>query len=253
MDFQHGKFVWFDHLSGHVFKAANFYRDLFGWLIQEIELNGYPYHMISNGLQPIGGLRDSPKEGLPSFWLSSLSVDDVDARTQRAAELGATVTFPPTDLPNLGRYSCLLDPQQALLSLFKSCRGDRPDGPPALHEFCWNELWCQDDQAELQFYQTALDFGHVPMDMGAMGIYYLLTQGGVQRAGLMKSPIPNAPSYWLPYISVADCDATAAKAQSLRGGISIPPTDIPGIGRYAVLTDNVGAAFGIITSTGAPA
>jgi len=67
------------------------------------------------------------------------------------------------------------------------------------------------------------------------------------RAGVMQQPpgLP-APSHWLPYIRVADCDATTAKATQLGArSIVMPPTDIPNVGRFAVLIDPVGAAIAV--------
>jgi uncharacterized protein len=87
------------------------------------------------------------------------------------------------------------------------------------------------------------------MDMGPQGTYYLLKMGDVSRAGLMRSVEPKAPPCWLPYVAVADCDATAAKAKALGGQVVAPPTDIPDIGRFAVVVDPLGAAIAVIRMT----
>jgi predicted enzyme related to lactoylglutathione lyase len=50
----------------------------------------------------------------------------------------------------------------------------------------------------------------------------------------------------MPYFQVADCDATAAKAQALGASFKVPPTDIPRVGRFAVIQDPQGAVFSII-------
>jgi predicted enzyme related to lactoylglutathione lyase len=54
------------------------------------------------------------------------------------------------------------------------------------------------------------------------------------------------PAAWSPYFMVDDCDATADKAKSLGAQIYVKPTDIPNVGRYAVLGDPQGAMFDII-------
>ena len=58
------------------------------------------------------------------------------------------------------------------------------------------------------------------------------------------------PAFWLTYFGVADCDASVAKAQELGASVTAPPMDIPGVGRFAVLSDPHGATFAIIA--GAP-
>jgi predicted enzyme related to lactoylglutathione lyase len=80
--------------------------------------------------------------------------------------------------------------------------------------------------------------------------YTLLYNGDEQIAGLMPQPKAmveaKAPSFWTVYFEVLDCDATANKAKKLGGDIVHPPTDIPNVGRFAILKDNDGAAFAII-------
>ena len=54
------------------------------------------------------------------------------------------------------------------------------------------------------------------------------------------------PSHWMTYFSVDDCDARAHKANQLGGKVCVPPTDIPPVGRFSVVTDPQGAVFSII-------
>jgi predicted enzyme related to lactoylglutathione lyase len=54
------------------------------------------------------------------------------------------------------------------------------------------------------------------------------------------------PPHWLGYITVEDAAATAAKAKQLGGEVKVPPTDIPTVGRFAVIQDPQGAVFSII-------
>jgi uncharacterized protein len=84
------------------------------------------------------------------------------------------------------------------------------------------------------------------MDMGPQGLYYLLKTGDVMRAGLARSVVPKARSMWLPYVAVDDCDASATKARALGAQVVHGPTDIPGVGRFAILVDTLGAALAIM-------
>jgi predicted enzyme related to lactoylglutathione lyase len=66
-----------------------------------------------------GGMMKSP-EGVPhSFWLAYVAVDNCDKIAERATRLGANVTVPPTDIPNVGRFACWLDPQQASIAILQ--------------------------------------------------------------------------------------------------------------------------------------
>jgi predicted enzyme related to lactoylglutathione lyase len=58
--------------------------------------------------------------GVPhSFWLTYVAVDNCDKRCERAPRLGANVTVKPTDIPNVGRFACWLDPQQAAIAILQ--------------------------------------------------------------------------------------------------------------------------------------
>jgi len=59
----------------------------------------------------------------------------------------------------------------------------------------------------------------------------------------------DAPPHWMTYITVADCDASAKTVEELGGQVCVPPTDIPEVGRFAVINDPTGATFSIIKLT----
>jgi uncharacterized protein len=155
----------------------------------------------------------------------------------------------PMDFGSVGRGASILDPTGAALSLWKSAQDDRPDATPApTGDWVWNELWTSDPVKAVSFYETAFGFSHDSMDMGPQGIYYLLKKDGVNRAGIARSVDRHATPMWLPYVEVADCDATAAKAASLGGKVLSAPADIPGVGRFAIIADSTGAPVAMLKS-----
>ena len=89
-------------------------------------------------------------------------------------------------------------------------------------------------------------FTHDAMNMGPT-TYYVLKRDGRPRAGLCQSVNYEAKSMWLPYVAVRNCDSTARKAAALGGEVVTPPRDIPGIGRFGIAVDTVGAAVAFIT------
>jgi glutathione S-transferase len=104
--------------------------------------------------------------------------------------------------------------------------------------------WAQDYLARVE--KALAGFTVESMDMGPMGTYHVLNFEGKGRAGLMKSQMPEIPSNWLPYVQVDNPDQTAERAKKLGGTITVPPTDIPEVGRFAVITDNQGGTIGIL-------
>lgn len=241
-----GKFVWFEHLSNDIAKARAFYEKLFGWHTEQMPMpSGTPYAMIQNGSAGIGGYGAAPP-GVPTAWLSYLSVDDVDAAHQKALGAGAKSLMAPTDYGGVGRAATLADPTGAVFSLWKSAQGDPADVEqvPA-GGWYWNELSTQDPKRALAFYESVFAFAHDEMAM-PQGTYYILKQDDKPRAGLVKSMQATAPSMWLQYVAVDDCDASAAQAESLGAKLFVPPSDIPGIGRFALFADPQGAMLAIM-------
>lgn len=245
MAYLHGKFVWFEHVSANIDNARRFYDNLFGWTSEGLPMGGQTYHMIRNGAEGIAGYRTAPA-GVPNHWMSYLSVADVDKTAKAAEAAGAKVLMPPTDFPPVGRGATLADPTGGAFSIWKGADGDRPDhDPPVIGDWCWNELTTPDDKKALAFYEKVFSYGHDSMEMGPQGTYYMLKVGDKMRGGLMKSPMPGVPAGWLPYVLVANCDASLAKAKQLGATECVGATDIPNMGRFAIVNDPTGAAIGI--------
>jgi hypothetical protein len=114
---------------------------------------------------------------------------------------------------------------------------------PTTGEFSWNELVSTDVAAAQKFYSSL--FGWQPAPFGVGTDYTLFKQGDSMVGGLVQCPKPGIPSHWLPYVTVDDVDASAARAKSLGAHVVAEPFDVPTVGRIAVLVDPQGAAIGL--------
>ena len=97
------------------------------------------------------------------------------------------------------------------------------------------------------FYQKV--FGWQVADAGMADFtYHLASHGGDMIAGLMEMPpdCADVPPFWMVYFDVDDADAAAHKVTVLGGKVFREPADIPGTGRFAILTDPQGATFGVL-------
>ena len=114
-------FCWNELMTTDTAKDGDFYAGLFGWAKDVQNFGPLEYTMFANGDRPAGGmLQITPEMGpIPSNWLVYFAVDDCDAKTQQAAELGANVMKPADDIPGVGRFSILIDPQGAAFALIK--------------------------------------------------------------------------------------------------------------------------------------
>lgn len=241
-----GKFVWFEHYSNDPVAAQRFYSSWLGWGKTEVPMPQGPYTMIVNGGDTIGGYFRNEQDSWPTRWLPYVSVSNLDASNAAARKAGASECFPPFAAGDMGRGVGLIDPQGAAFALWQGAQGDMPDVKMApVGNWCWNELWTRNPASALKFYQGVIGYSLQTMDMGD-GPYHMLGSQGEMRAGITASVNPAAPSLWLPYVHVADCDASAAKARQLGAQVMFGPQDIPGTGRFAIVVDPLGAAVGII-------
>ncbi len=246
MSYLPGKFVWFEHASNNVAKARAFYEPLLGWHTEMMPAGEHRYPMILNQNQGIGGFTTA-QPGERSRWMAYLSVPDVDAAHAAAVSAGGRSLAAPMDFGAVGRGAEVADPTGARFWLWKSAEGDRDDVVTTpTGDWYWTELWTPDDTRALNFYQRIFGYTHDTMDMGPQGTYYLLKKDGVMRAGLMQSADPKAQPLWLPYVAVDDCDASTAKAKKLGAQLLSGPQDVPGIGRFAILADPLGAAIALM-------
>ncbi len=246
-----GRFVWYELMTKDKDKALEFYKGLFGWNVNEYdmgELGKYP--MIGVGETWLGGVVTLRQENVPPHWIAYVTVPDVDAAARKTEQLGGKVYVPPTDVPNVGRFTVIADPQGAAIMPFKGTGENppEPDSPQPAGFFCWNELLTTDPKTAGKFYQEIFGWSMISTDMGEMGTYYMFKRGDKEEAGAMKMPPQaDAPPHWLPYIMVDNVDDSVKKCGKLGGMVYCQPTNIPGIGRFAVMADPQGATFAVFT------
>ena len=119
----HGRFVWYELITTDMEAAKTFYTKVMGWGALDASVPGRAYTLFTAGNVLVSGLMDLPEDarkmgGKPS-WLGYVGVNDVDAAADRIKHLGGAVHVPPTDVPNISRFSIFADPQTARLALFK--------------------------------------------------------------------------------------------------------------------------------------
>ena len=124
-------FSWDELVTTDPDAATRFYASVFGWEPRPVDMGGgMTYTLLDRpGVKnpkgdpaSAGGVMKAPP-GVPySFWLPYVAVENTDQITERAARLGAQVVVPPTDIPNVGRFACWLDPQQASIAVISMPR-----------------------------------------------------------------------------------------------------------------------------------
>lgn len=112
-----GAFGWTELMTTDVESAKGFYSELFGWETEEFPMEGMSYTVLKVDGEPVGGIMPMPP-GCPATapnWGTYVTVDDVDATAGKVEQLGGKVLLPPKDIPGVGRFSVLQDPQGAVI------------------------------------------------------------------------------------------------------------------------------------------
>jgi uncharacterized protein len=114
--------------------------------------------------------------------------------------------------------------------------------PPPVGRFVWHDLMTSDVEKAQQYYSDLLGWTYKEFDMGPGGVYKMIHAGGTEWGGFMPlDPAQGIPPHWISYVTVPDVDAATAKAEELGGKTCVPGTDIPSVGRFAVIESPHGA------------
>lgn len=231
-----GKFVWNDLLTDNVSSAKDFYGQLFGWTF---ETSGN-YTVIKNNGRSIAGIahiKGDANNPSASRWLSTLSVEDIDAAVALTVEEGGVINEGPLDLVDRGRGALIRDPQGAQLMLLYSNDGDPEDEEPVFGAWLWHELWSNKADESLAFYQklAGYDFEGDPAE------YLILSKDEQWRAGIRFVDNSELEMRWVPVVRVADTDEVAERAKQLGGKVLVDPRPTQDGGSVALLSDPMNA------------
>jgi len=117
--FKQGAFSWAELATTDVEGAKQFYTTLLGWTTELAPVEGMAYTLAKVGEERVAGIMSNQCGGgeIKPQWGVYITVDDVEATARRAEELGGRVLLPPTDIPDVGRFATLMDPQGVMFSV----------------------------------------------------------------------------------------------------------------------------------------
>lgn len=251
-----GRFIWYELMTTDMEAAKAFYGKVMGWGAQDASAPDMPYTLFIVGRASIAGMMNLPEDagkiGEAPGWIGFIAVDDVDATAARVKELGGAVYVPPTEIPNVSRFSVVADPQMAMFVVVKWLR-PRHDQLAALNargRVGWHELLAADCEKASAFYREL--FGWQTADAGVDG-YRLLSVGGETIGGIYtKAPTVPIP-FWLFYFNVGDIDAAAKRVKGAGGEILNGPTKVPDGSWILSCADPQGAIFALVGKRSASA
>jgi predicted enzyme related to lactoylglutathione lyase len=180
-----GRFVWHELMSDNPDAAAAFFGKVFGWTTEPFAATP-GYRMFMQGKQGAGGLMRLPEEakalGTPPGWMIYVATPDVDETAAQAAALGGTVLRAPEDIPSVGRFAIVADPQGAMFAAFTPIAQQGSAAPLEAHS--WHELVTPDPDAASAFYRRLFGWEEAgAVDMGPMGTYRMFASVACRWSG----------------------------------------------------------------------
>ena len=263
----HGSFIWYELMSPDPDASKVFYDAVVGWDLEPEPAGEMDYRMIRRGDGGNSGgvmrLSDEMQQhGARPGWLGYVGVNDVDAMVGAVELHGGKTLMPAHDLPGVGRFAMIADPQGVPLYIMKPTRPPGQDDADSdvfsvdqPQHVRWNELATTDPDAAVHFYQQHFGWhqkGEMDMPVlsevegGAMGKYRFLQHGGAGIGAVMPRPPQMLVSRWSYYIGVDDIDRAAMAVEAGGGTIVHGPVEIPG-GEYSLnAVDPQQALFGLV-------
>jgi predicted enzyme related to lactoylglutathione lyase len=247
-----GRFLWYELMTTDPKAAEGFYTKVVGWGTQAHPGMETPYTTWMKGEAPVGGLMTIPPEakagGAPPNWMMYVGTPDADATVDQARSLGGKVEAGPMEIPDIGRFAVLSDPQGAVFAVLQPAEeGAMPEGPAEDLDFSWRELATTDAAGAVAFYAELFGWEKQnASEMGGLGLYQEFGRAGAPLGGIYTKPkeMP-APPHWLLYTRVPDIQAAVERAGSRGGKLLNGPMEIPGGDLVAQLVDPQGAVFAL--------
>jgi predicted enzyme related to lactoylglutathione lyase len=236
---------WVDLSTPDPDGAIAYYRDLFGWAATDPDEWGMRTFTLAGrkvaGVGPCDGDR-------PASWNVYLHAPDIEAAVTDVAQFGGQVLIEPTEVDTRGWGAACVDPTGAVFTLWQPGEhiGTQIANVPGA--WCWTELITTDAGAAAQFYADV--FGWVVDLQTVNGVELGTASIDDQPIAGIAAPSPDIQPSWTVAFSVTDVDRVARIATALGGAMAIPPTEVPGMGRYAALGSALGEAFTVITRPG---
>lgn len=263
--YPHGVPCFVDLEREDVDAAAAFYGGLFGWSFDAVSPPGAPRFLAAslNGLR-VAGIGEPTDGAASNAWNTYVSVDDADATAAKVTAAGGTVLAGPLDVGPAGRMAAFADPQGAQFRVWQAGASHGAQLVNVPGSWNWSDYEASDLEAAKAFYGSVFGWEYQEVDLGGGPSWMIrvpgygqhleaLSPGTLERHSASGAPegfsdaigwllTAKDEARWAVTFTVADADATAAKARELGGTVVTEPFDAPWV-RLAVLRDPEGATL----------
>jgi hypothetical protein len=245
-----GSFCWIDLASTDENASREFYKRLFGWgTVEKAHGAGGSYWAFTRSGSEVAGLfhlsRHERELGRPCGWNTYVACDAIASTAQHAQDLGGRILSGPHPAGDgAGEYARVVDPAGAVFELWRPGSESGAGIYGELNSVCWFELATPDPPSAVTFYASLFGWTTKP----GFNDYTEWVHDGRAVGGVVPLDVDNRiePAHWLPYIRVANADATLTSALLLGGTCVTPVRRIEGVGHAGVVRDPQGARLSFV-------
>ncbi|MEM7032771.1 MAG: VOC family protein [Chloroflexota bacterium] len=245
-------FIWTDLSTFDLGASKDFYTQIFGWQFKPDD----DYHFAYVGLKQAAGLFVMPEKfqqmGLPSFWMSYMSVTDIERVVDQAKTMGGIVEVKPTDFIGQGKIALIRDPAGAGFTVWEGPDLAGKDTAGAHGRMSWNELYVSDATLVLDFYRTVFGWSFTTDQSYGSERYDIHNGVGTLIAALEVVPneVKGKDEFWVPYFSVQNLPQALTHLEQKGGNILQNMTSSSD--GLALVQDPQGASFMITDAQFSP-
>jgi len=242
--FRYGEIVWYDLITPNLSNSIEFYKNTFNWDIKTHIIQGEKYAVIYQDNLPIGGMIEI-KSADSSIWISARSTKDINAYTDKITENGGKIIIPKVRLPGRGYFSIIEGNLGEKIALISALKGDPKDAKVIANKsWLWTELWSDDPTKSANFYSKTFNITTNETSESNLPYWEFKYQDKV-LAGMIKNPLTNYSSVWVPYIKIENVNSITENAKNQNGTILLNPNQENPEKLIAIIKDPQGAIIGI--------
>jgi predicted enzyme related to lactoylglutathione lyase len=259
---------WIDTSQPDPPAAAEFYRGLLGWELEDTMPPNSPGQYLVARLhgRDVAAISSiAGGESTRATWNTYIWVDDADEAARRVEQARGHVLAAPFDVPAAGRMAACADPSGAGFRIWQARehRGAQLVNAPG--SWNWSNLNTPDAEDAMRFYTAVFGWQFSEVDFGAGASWMVRMPGyadflevrdpGIRNRhaaagappgftdaiGWLQPPTSDAEPHWSVTLSVADADAVAVRTTELGGSVVSGPVDLP-YSRVVQISDPQGAS-----------
>lgn len=229
--------LWHDLVTPNLEVSKTFYGELFGWTFEDQNFKGFSYTLIKSNTETIGGMIEI-SSAKSSVWITSMIVSPKEMRVKikLALDAGCKLATNPLKIAGRGKQVIFESPQGEEFALIT----ETPASINNDSDWMGIELWSDNPEKSAKLYENT--FGVTTAEsLYEKKPYWIFKKGKNDVAGMIKNPITNQKSQWVPYLKNTNPSQITSNVEKLGGFVIVKPSENIRNGKLGIFQDPNGA------------